>query len=117
MIQSADSPPAGQDPAAARRPAANAMALGGILGQVGCLTVAVVLLALGAGLWLDARLGTRPAFTLVLVLGSVPVTLYLMFRIVLAGARRLQGAPDASPSPPVKAGEARGEGADLEMGR
>ncbi len=66
------------------------LALLGVVGQVGCLTLAIVGVALGAGLWLDARFATRPLFTLVFVLGSVPLTLYLMVRIVLSAAPRLQ---------------------------
>ncbi len=56
--------------------------------QVGCLTVVVILLALGAGLWLDSRLGTKPWFTLGLVLASIPVSLYLVVRLALSAARR-----------------------------
>jgi uncharacterized membrane protein YedE/YeeE len=67
------------------------MAVAGLLGQIGCLTVLVVLAALGAGLWLDGRLQTKPIFTLGLLLGSVPVSLYLMVRILLAGMARIQG--------------------------
>ncbi len=71
------------------------MALAGLLGQVGCLTVIVILLALGAGLWLDNRLGTRPTFTLGLVLGSIPVSIYLMIRVLQSGMSRVQPAPKA----------------------
>lgn len=56
--------------------------------QVGCMTVVIVLLALGAGLWLDSRLGTKPWFTLGLVLASIPVSLYLAVRLALSAARR-----------------------------
>lgn len=70
--------------------AALRLALLGVIGQVGCLTLVIVMLALGAGLWLDSRLNTGPLFALLLVLGSIPVTLYLMVRIVLAAAPRLQ---------------------------
>jgi hypothetical protein len=66
-------------------------ALAGLLGQVGCLTVIVILLALGAGLWLDNRLGTRPTFTVGLVLGSIPVSIYLMIRVLQSGMSRVQG--------------------------
>lgn len=48
--------------------------------QSGCLVVALVLVAVVAGIWLDRALGTRPVLTLVLVLGSVPLTLLLLFR-------------------------------------
>lgn len=65
-------------------------ALAGLLGQVGCLTVVVIMLALAAGLWLDQRLGTRPAFTLGLVLGSIPLSIYLMVRVLQGGMTRVQ---------------------------
>jgi uncharacterized membrane protein YedE/YeeE len=67
------------------------MALAGLLGQIGCLTVVIVLAALATGLWLDGRLQTKPLFTIGLLLGSVPVSLYLMVRILLAGMARIQG--------------------------
>jgi magnesium-transporting ATPase (P-type) len=66
------------------------MTLAGVIGQVGCLTLAIIAVALFAGLWLDNQFHTRPIFTLVLVLASVPLTLYLMFRIVLSVAPKIQ---------------------------
>jgi hypothetical protein len=65
------------------------LTLAGILGGVGCLTVVIVLVAIGAGLWLDNQFNTRPLFTLGLVLGSVPLTIYLMVRIILKFAPRI----------------------------
>ena len=65
------------------------LTLAGVLGGVGCLTVVIVLVAIGAGLWLDNQFNTRPLFALVLVLGSVPLTIYLMVRIVLTFAPRI----------------------------
>lgn len=75
-----------------------AVAVAGLLGQVGCLTVLVIAVALGAGLWLDTQFGTRPLLTIIFLLGSVPVTLYLMVRIVLGGMNRLQLSVPAEPS-------------------
>ncbi len=66
------------------------MALLGVIGQVGCLTLVIILVALVAGLWLDNQFQTRPLFALVLVLASVPVTIFLMFRVVLSFAPRIQ---------------------------
>jgi hypothetical protein len=66
------------------------MAIAGIVGQVGCLTLVIITIALIAGLWLDNQLETRPLFTLVFILGSIPVTLYLMVRLVLAVAPKLE---------------------------
>jgi len=65
-----------------------------MVGQVGCLTMAVVLLALFAGLWLDRYLDSRPLFTVGLLLGSVPVTLFLMYRVAKAAIDRIKPIPD-----------------------
>lgn len=75
------------------------MTLAGVIGQVGCLTVAVIALALVAGLWLDNQFSTKPIFTLVLVLGSMPLSIYLMFRVVLGMAPRIQSTHDELNSP------------------
>jgi hypothetical protein len=72
------------------------MTLAGVIGQVGCLTLVVIGIALGAGLWLDNQFGTRPIITLVLVIASVPLTLFLMFRVVLTLAPKLQLIADSS---------------------
>jgi len=75
----------------------------GLLGQVGCLTAALIVVALLAGLWLDQQFATKPVFTLILLMGSVPVTIYLMIRIVLRGMARLQTSQDgARDKPPAR---------------
>lgn len=66
------------------------MTLAGVLGQVGWLTILVVSVAIVAGLWVDAQFQTQPVFTLVFVLASVPITLYLMFRLVLSVAPKIK---------------------------
>jgi len=68
--------------------------LAGVVGQVGCLTLAVIAVALIAGLWLDSQFDTKPVFVLALVLGSVPLTLFLMFRVVLSIAPKIQLSMD-----------------------
>jgi len=80
----------GRAPEPGRTQQALKMALVGVIGQVGCLTLLIILGALVAGLWLDGQFHTRPLFTLILVLGSVPVTLFVMFRLVLTVAPKLQ---------------------------
>ncbi len=62
----------------------------GIFGQVGCLTLAIILLALFGGLWLDGILDTKPLFTVILMVGSVPVTLFLMYWTVMWATRRIK---------------------------
>ena len=68
--------------------------MAGVVGQVGCLTLAIIAAALFAGLWLDSQFDTKPLFSLVLVLASVPLTLYLMFRVVLSVAPKIQLSVD-----------------------
>jgi len=66
------------------------LTLASIAGQVGCLTLVIIFVALFAGLWLDNYLDTKPLFTIVLLIGSVPVTLFLMFRVVRAATSRIK---------------------------
>ena len=51
-------------------------------GQVGCLTLLIVVSALFGGLWLDNRFQTRPMFTIGIMVASIPVTLFAMFWVV-----------------------------------
>lgn len=50
-----------------------------IIGQVGCLTVIIIVLALLIGMSLDKAFESRPWFTIIMLVGSVPVTLVVMF--------------------------------------
>jgi hypothetical protein len=66
----------------------------GIAGFAGCLITALVIGALLLGMWIDALFGRRPGlFTVGLVVLSVPITLFVAFRIVLALVRRIQPPP------------------------
>jgi len=64
-----------------------------VAGQVGCLTLVILLLAVFLGLWLDNQYGTRPTFTIGLLLGSIPVSLLVMFAVVRAAVRRIKFKP------------------------
>lgn len=65
-----------------------------IVGQVGCLVVIIIGLALGAGVLIDRFLGTRAIFTVILMVGSVPVALYITVRLSLTAVARTQQAFD-----------------------
>jgi F0F1-type ATP synthase assembly protein I len=54
------------------------------------LTLAVIFLALFGGILLDKILATRPLFTIVLTIASIPVTIYLTLRVVKAATSRIQ---------------------------
>lgn len=61
-----------------------------VAGQVGCLTLIIVVAALFAGLWLDNQFHTRPLFTLILMIASVPVTIVVMYRVATAATARIK---------------------------
>jgi F0F1-type ATP synthase assembly protein I len=53
-----------------------------VLGQVGFLTLVIILAAVGIGLFLDRRFETQPVITIILVLGSIPVSLVITVQTV-----------------------------------
>ncbi|MCK4898704.1 MAG: AtpZ/AtpI family protein [Anaerolineales bacterium] len=61
-----------------------------VAGQVGCLTLLIVVGALFGGLWLDSRFQTKPMITVGLMVLSVPITLVVMFWVVRTATSRLQ---------------------------
>ena len=64
--------------------------MAGVVGQVGCATVIVIAVALGAGFLLDRFLDTKPIFTIIFLIGSVPVTLYTIVRVTMTAVNRTQ---------------------------
>ena len=84
------------------------MTLAAVAGQVGCLTLAVIIITLFGGLWLDARLDTKPLFTILLLLGSIPVTIILMFWVVRKATSRIKPAV-TSDNEAIQEDEERGE--------
>jgi len=56
------------------------------------LTLLIIFGALLAGLWLDKILTSKPLFTIIFVLASIPVTLFLTFRVVRTATVRIQPA-------------------------
>ena len=61
-----------------------------VIGQVGCLTLAVILASVFGGLWLDNQFGTKPVFTLVLLFAGIPVSVLLMLSISRKALARLK---------------------------
>ena len=62
-------------------------------GEVGCITLVIVIAAVFGGIWLDRVLGTRPLFTVGLVLLSAPLALVLTFWVARRATRDLQPPP------------------------
>lgn len=59
------------------------------------LTLVVIFAALFAGMLLDKVLNSKPLFTILLIVASIPVTIYLTFRVVKAASSRIQTPPAA----------------------
>jgi hypothetical protein len=49
-----------------------------MIGQVGCLTLVIILASVFGGLWLDNTFGTKPVFTLALLFAGIPVSVCLL---------------------------------------
>jgi hypothetical protein len=71
------------------------LALAAVAGQVGCVTIIIVVVALLAGLWLDNRFGTSPILVAFLLIASVPVTVVLMLWIVRSVTARIEPSSES----------------------
>lgn len=58
------------------------LTLASVAGQVGCLTLVIVLAAVFGGMWLDSRYQTKPTFTVGLLVASIPISLAVMIFVV-----------------------------------
>jgi F0F1-type ATP synthase assembly protein I len=56
------------------------------------LTLIVIFLGLFAGILLDKFLNTKPLFTVILIIASIPLTIFATFRVVKAASSRIQPA-------------------------
>jgi F0F1-type ATP synthase assembly protein I len=61
-----------------------------IIGQVGCLTLVIILASVFGGLWLDNAFGTKPVFTLVLLFAGIPLSVFLMLYVSRKALARLK---------------------------
>jgi len=61
-----------------------------VIGQVGCLTLVVILASVFGGLWLDKVFGTKPVFTLVLLFAGIPLSVLLMLYVSRKSLARLK---------------------------
>jgi len=70
----------------------------GVFGQVGFLTLFIILVSLLGGLWLDKTFDTKPLFTIALMIASVPVSLVLMYKVVMWATSRIKPADNKTPN-------------------
>ena len=61
-----------------------------MVGQVGCLTLIIILASVFGGLWLDKMFGTKPVFTLALLLTGIPVSVIVMLVVARRTLARLK---------------------------
>jgi F0F1-type ATP synthase assembly protein I len=79
-------------------------------GEVGCVTLIIVLASVFGGIWLDRLFGTKPVIMLILVLSSAPLSLWLTFWLAKRAVRDLPTSqPTSSKSNYPKSKEEGGE--------
>ena len=61
-----------------------------MIGQVGCLTLVIILASVFGGLWLDEMFGTKPVFTLALLFAGIPVSVIVMLVVARRTLARLK---------------------------
>ncbi len=61
-----------------------------VVGQVGCLTPVIILVALFAGLWLDGYFETKPLFTILFIVGSAPISIFVLYKIVKSATAKIR---------------------------
>ena len=85
------------------------LTLAAVTGQVGCVTVIIILVAFFAGRWLDNRFESDALFTVILMVASVPVTLVVMFWVVRSVTSRFAKPSDINKSKEDEEGIDRGK--------
>jgi len=68
-----------------------------LVGQVGCLTLLIIIASVLAGLWLDANFHTKPLFTLVLLLAGIPLSVLGMLLVARRTLARLTKEDKSNP--------------------
>jgi F0F1-type ATP synthase assembly protein I len=62
-------------------------------GQIGCVTLVVVLAAAFGWIWFDNLLGTKPLLTIILVLGAAPLSLFLTYLMAMRAINKVNLPP------------------------
>jgi F0F1-type ATP synthase assembly protein I len=64
----------------------------GVAAQVGCLLVVILAGGIVLGLLLDQLLGTKPLFIFLILLASIPLNLWAIYRYTIYQTKRLQAS-------------------------
>lgn len=66
-----------------------------MVGQVGCLTLVIILASVFGGLWLDKTFDTKPLFTLILLFAGIPVSVLIMLAVARRTVARIKSNVEA----------------------
>ncbi|MGB9668764.1 MAG: AtpZ/AtpI family protein [Anaerolineales bacterium] len=80
-----------------------------VAGQVGCITLLIVFIALFLGIYLDRVFGTRPVLLIIFVLGSAPLSLYLTYKIALRAIAKVNATKVVNETEQNAKGEKKGD--------
>lgn len=69
---------------------------GDVLFKIGILTVVVLLASIIGGIALDRLLDTKPLFTALLLVGSFPITFYIIYRVAITAVAKIPPPPRRS---------------------
>jgi F0F1-type ATP synthase assembly protein I len=72
-----------------------------MVGQVGCLTLIIILASVYGGLWLDNTFGTKPVFTLALLFAGIPVSVLVMLVVARRTLARLKDQAEKEKDPDI----------------
>ena len=61
-----------------------------LIGQVGCLTLIIILASVFVGMWLDNMFGTKPVITLVLLFAGIPISVLVMLVVARRTLARIK---------------------------
>ena len=61
-----------------------------LIGQVGCLTLVIILASVFGGLWLDRVFDTKPVITLALLFAGIPVSVFVMLSVARRTLARMK---------------------------
>jgi hypothetical protein len=61
-----------------------------MIGQVGCITLLIIMASVFGGLWLDKVFDTKPVITLALLFAGIPVSVIVMLTVARRTLSRLK---------------------------
>lgn len=68
-------------------------ALAVVAGLGGFVTLVIVIGVLLLGLWIDQQMNTRPLFTILLMVMSAPISIFVMYWVAMSAIQRLAPPP------------------------